>query len=78
MRILFALLIFLAGCATVPPCPPEDLYFMHYHSDGIPTPLYLNKGYFDDREVWKTVEEFEEILRQQQQYFGESWALEEE
>lgn len=57
-------LSFLAflGCATCPPSPPEDAII------AVPTPfgpqaVKIRKGFFDDRDNWFTIEEWDNLTR---------------
>ncbi len=76
MKIRALILILLVGCAVIPPCPPEDLYFVHYHSDGMPQPLFVPEGYFDTKDCCKTPEEFEEFVKKYKAYMQEQRELE--
>ena len=59
--------LFFCSCAHLP-CPKQDLYFVISMEDGIPHPLFMEKGFLDNREAWKTPEEFEEFIREYNRY----------
>ena len=66
------MLIFLAGCAAKVPCPPQDLYYVHYHyyDDGtpVPIPLFMPEGFLDIEDCCKTPEEYEEFIKELKVY----------
>jgi len=59
--MIAACLILGGGCKTAPkcsPCPPEKAYIFHPYYG----PMVIPKGFFDDKEYWKTEEEFRELM----------------
>ena len=66
--VCLALLYALVGGCTCLPCPSQDMYYLIQSGDGVPIPIFINKGYLDDREVWKSPEEFDEYLSQIKRY----------
>jgi len=75
--MVFILMLFV-GCVKQP-CPPEDLYYVHYHYDDempIPIPLFMLKGFFDTEDCCKTPEEYEEYVKELKIYIQKQRELE--
>ncbi len=70
MRYLF-LLLFLVSCATLPPCPPQDVYFLVTFNDGRPEIIEMNEGFIDARGNWKSEEEMIEWYRQRNELIND-------
>ena len=69
------ILILLSGCAGVQPCPPQDLRYISTFSDGL-RPIFLEKGFFDDRKNWLDEEEWQEFVENYNIYLQEQRELE--
>ncbi len=70
MRYLF-LLLFLVSCATLPPCPPQDVYFLVMDDESIPRIIEMDEGFIDARGNWKSEDEMIEWQRQRNVVEGE-------
>lgn len=79
IRIVIILAVLLAGCVSSP-CPPQDLYYMHYHYDDdgepISVPLFIEEGFFDFEDCCKTPEEFKEFVKEFKAFAQEQRELE--
>ena len=76
--LIFILILFV-GCIKQP-CPPQDLYYVHYHYNDdnvpMPVPLFMEEGFFDNEYCCKTSEEYEEFIKELKVYQQEQRELE--
>ena len=68
------ILILLVGCVKQP-CPPQDLTFIATFSDGW-RPIFLKKGYLDDKKTSMDEEQYQEFLEKYNIYLQEQRELE--
>ena len=68
------ILILLVGCVKQP-CPPQDLVFIATFKDGW-RPVFLEKGYLDDREIVMDEGQWEEFVKNYNVYLQEQRELE--
>ena len=73
--VLILMLLVGVGCVKVQPCPSEDLRFISTFDDGW-RPIFLEKGYFDDRKVWFNEEQWKELIENFNIYLQEQRELE--
>ncbi len=68
------MLMILVGCIKQP-CPPQALRFVATFKDGW-RPIFLEKGYLDDRKTWLDEDQWEEFIEKYNIYLQELRELE--
>jgi len=57
-------LMLFVGCVKQP-CPPQDLTFFSMFQEGL-RPVFLEQGFFDDREIWLDEGQWKELIEKEQ------------